>query len=491
MHIRYIGHASIAIDVAGKHLVCDPWWNGPAYTGQWYHYPLPKVEAVDTESVDFIYISHGHEDHLHVPTLRHMSKCASVVIPRFRDAGMRDFLRSLGFASIIEIGHGETRQLSPGLMATMYINKEDSILVLEGDGRTLVNGNDALHASSRHVIDHFCDQILARHPRVDTLLLGYGGASWFPNCIQITDDVSYDAAMREQVFAENFAYIARRLGARLALPFAASFVLLEDRLRWLNDVRFNMPSPCEELRRQGGFDVRTHFLMPGDRILDDQIQSAGGVRPAAESAAAEIDRAFAMPIAELRQRQELDEERMQRLLRALEANAAARAGRILSRGQRLLCRIDLRDLPEYSILVDCDPERSRITRCDRLRLVPMVLTTRLAVLEALATQDYGFESVSIGYGATLQLRRRDLALRQPLLAVLGRKPLPPTRLERLWAFLRAPWREFQVWRGDLHWNRLALRMRRGEVQRWNDVYSADPERWSALREKPIPARRSA
>lgn len=491
MHIRYIGHASIAIDVAGQHLVCDPWWNGAAYTGQWYHYPLPKVEAVDTESVDFIYISHGHEDHLHVPTLRNLSKCATVVIPQFRDPGMRDFLKSLGFARIVEIGHGESKLLAPGLTATIYINKEDSILVVEGDGRTVVNGNDALHASSRHVIDHFCDLIQARHPRIDTLLLGYGGASWFPNCIQITDDVSYDAAMREQVFAENFAYIARRLDARMALPFAASFALLEDRLRWLNDVRFRMPSPCDELRRQGAFDIRTHFLMPGDRILDDQIQSLGGERPTPETAAAEIDRIFAMPIAELRQRQELDEDRMTQLLQVLQANAAARAGRVLSRGQRLLVRIDLRDLPEYSILVDCDPERTRITRCDRLRLAPMVLTTRLAVLEAWATQDYGFESVSIGYGAMLQIRRRDLSMRLQLLAVLGRKPLPPTRMERLWQVVRAPWREFTVWRRDLHWNRLALRMRRGEVQRWNDIYSADPERWSALREKPISARRSA
>jgi len=491
MQIRYIGHASLAVDIAGLHLVCDPWWNGPAYTGQWWHYPMPHVEPADSKRPDIIYLSHGHEDHMHVPTLRDMPKTAMVLIPRFRDQGMGHYLRSLGFLNIVEIGHGERRELTPGLHATIYLNKEDSILVLEGEGRTIVNANDALHASARHVIDHFCDQIRARHPRIDTLLLGYGGAAWFPNCIQITDDVGYDAVAREQVFAENFAYIARRLDARMALPFAASFVLLEDRLRWINEAKFHCPSPCDELRRQGAHQIRSHFLMPGDRIRGDSIVSAGGRRPSADEAEAEIDRLFALPISELRQRQPADESLLQRILEGLQENAQRRAPRVMRNEDRILCRIDLRDVPEVSFLVDASRRGATVSRCDRLRLAPMVLTTRLAILESLATQEYGFESISIGYGATLQLRRRDLPLRNPLLALLGRKPLSPTRTERLLAWLRHPVRSFVVWRGDLHWHRLAVRMRSGQVQRYNDIYSTDPERWSPLREAPLPMRQRA
>jgi len=40
-----------------------------------------------------------------------------------------------------------------------------------------VNGNDALHASPPAVIDYFCILLRRRHRRVDTLFLGYGGAS--------------------------------------------------------------------------------------------------------------------------------------------------------------------------------------------------------------------------------------------------------------------------------------------------------------------------
>jgi L-ascorbate metabolism protein UlaG (beta-lactamase superfamily) len=477
MHIRYIGHAGLAVEVAGQRLLCDPWWNGPAYTGQWHHYPPPRPEPADLDRADFVYISHGHEDHLHVPTLRLVSRAATLLIPRLRSSGMRDFLQAMGFHRVIEMGHGERRRLAPGLHATVWINKEDSILALEGDGRTLLDANDALHACSRHVIDHLCEQIRARHPRIDTLLLGYGSASWFPNCIQISDAPAYDAEARERVLLDNFVHAVRRLQPRMALPFAASFVLLEERLRWINDMRFSLGSPCDELRRHGLHDVQTHFLMPGDRILDGQLVPAGGVRPTPEQARAEIGRLFAHEIAAQNRRQEPDEERLEALRKALLANADTRRQRVLRPGQRLTCRIDVRDVPSASFLVDCEAGAARVERCPRLRMAPLVLSARLEVLEAWASQDYGFESLSIGYGATLQLRQRDLALRQTLLSLLGRKPLLPTRGERLAAWLRDPLRSLGVWRDELHWQRLALRLRRGEVQRVNDIYSSDPARW--------------
>ena len=77
MRLRYIGHASVTIETAARRIVCDPWWNGPAFAGGWLQYPLPRPEIADSEKVDFIFVSHGHEDHLHVPTLRTLRKDAA------------------------------------------------------------------------------------------------------------------------------------------------------------------------------------------------------------------------------------------------------------------------------------------------------------------------------------------------------------------------------------------------------------------------------
>jgi L-ascorbate metabolism protein UlaG (beta-lactamase superfamily) len=484
MQIRYIGHACIGIEIAGKRILCDPWWLGPAYTGQWYPYPTPQPEPGDSQHVDFLYISHGHEDHLHVPTLKAISREATLVIPKFRDPAMRDFLRTLGFRCILEIGHGQRRQLAPGIRATIYVEKEDSILVLEGEGRTIVNANDALYASARHVIDHYTQQIRARHPRIDMLFLGYTGASWFPNCIQLTDDVGFDAMAREHIFTENFAYVARSLEPRMAFPIGGAFALLEDRMRWINDTRWRCECPCDELRRQGADHIRSQHLRPGDRIVGDEIITSGRHPTNAEEADAELQRHYALQIADLRHRHEPDEPRLQRLLEELQNNASTRAARVLESGQQLLARIDLRDVPEVSFFIDCTPESASVTRCDRLRLAPMVLSTRLEVLESLAAQAYGFESIRIGYGAILQLRKRDLPMRNQLLPLLGRQPLAWTWSERIARWLRSPLRSFDVWRRDQHWWKLALQLRTGKVKRSNDLYSSDPDLWSPMRGEP-------
>jgi L-ascorbate metabolism protein UlaG (beta-lactamase superfamily) len=486
MQIRAIGHAGVAIHASGQHLLCDPWWNGPAYVGQWQQWPPPRVEPQDRDSVQWIYISHGHEDHLHLPTLRTINKDATLVIPRFRDTGMRDCLGALGFKRILEIGHGERRILAPGFTATMYVNRTDSILSLEAEGRTLVNANDALHSHRRHVVDHLAKQVRKRHPRIDTLLLSYGGASWFPSCMLLTDDLGYDVRDRELVFAEGFAHAARALDPKLVLAFGASHILLDDRLRWVHAARWNGGSPLEELQRQAGSEIRGHILQPGDCILDDDIQAATAGVPSLAEAEAGIDSIYAAEISQLRERLEPERARTEKLLQTLKENAAQRAPRVLPWAHALRCRIDLRDVPEMSFLLEHDGERAIVNRCDRLRLAPLVLSTRMEVLEALAFHQFGFEAITIGYGATLQLRRRDLPLRKALLDILGRKPLPPTRAERVAGWLRSPRRKFDVWRRDLHWKQLAWDVHRGKVNPTNNPYAADPERWSPLREEPLP-----
>ncbi len=456
MQLRYIGHASVVIDVAGRRMVCDPWWNGPAFAGQWFQYPEPRPDGVEDGPVDFVFLSHAREDHLHVPTLRGFRRDTALVVPRLPESGLRDFLQSLGFEHIVELGHGERRRLAPGLDATLYRNHDDSILVLEGDGRTLVNVNDALHAAPQPVIDHFCDLIRRRHPRPDTALVGYSLSTWFAAGIQLTDDVGYELAAHERAMAEGFAYVARRLDARLALPIGGSQVFVDDASRWINAERLRAASPCEVLRAQGGHTVQTSWFAPGDRVVGDSVLSAGGRRSQPDEIDAAVRGVFALAVAERRQRTAGDAARRECLERALRDNAVRRAHRVLGPDAGIHCRIDLRDIPEWSLLVEAGPSVVRVTRCDRSHPAPMVLTTRLEILEALAFQDYGDEVLTRGCGATLQVRQRDLHAYRTILDLLGRRTLAARRRDHLLAWLRSPHRRFDAWKRDRHWTRFAL-----------------------------------
>src|SRR5919198_1343012 len=101
---------------------------------------------------------------------------------------------------------------------------DDSLLAVESDGEVLVNANDALHSSRRELIHEYCRTMRSRLPEIHYLFCGFGGASYFPNCIRVPgkDDVAV-AKARETFFLQNFALITELLQPRHAFPFAAHF----------------------------------------------------------------------------------------------------------------------------------------------------------------------------------------------------------------------------------------------------------------------------
>src|ERR1044071_9194891 len=109
MRVDFIGHATLLVRCGDLTLLTDPWWSGPAYRGQWYPYPLPVPERFDLRELDVVYISHGHEDHLHRETLNKVLRSAPnvmAVIPQRYDTSMRDYLRRIGFKQIREVPSG-------------------------------------------------------------------------------------------------------------------------------------------------------------------------------------------------------------------------------------------------------------------------------------------------------------------------------------------------------------------------------------------------
>jgi hypothetical protein len=163
MRVRSIGHACLDIQTRGPRVLTDPWWTGPAYTRQWYPWPRPAHAGVADTAYDYVYLSHGHEDHLHLDTLRTLRPGATAIVPRFAGTGGLGWLRGEGlFADVRELAHGESLDLGGGVTATMYINVTDSMLVLDDGRHVFVDANDALHAAPRATRDYFTALLRAR-----------------------------------------------------------------------------------------------------------------------------------------------------------------------------------------------------------------------------------------------------------------------------------------------------------------------------------------
>ena len=80
MKIDSIGHAAILIETKGLRILSDPWWAGPCFESQGWLYPKENLAPVEAVAPDYIYISHGHVDHLHNGTLSRLPKPAKCLV---------------------------------------------------------------------------------------------------------------------------------------------------------------------------------------------------------------------------------------------------------------------------------------------------------------------------------------------------------------------------------------------------------------------------
>src|SRR5688572_9012183 len=102
MKLTYISHACLLMEHENATVITDPWFNGPAYHNQWFVFPKP-ADTGFTEYITHVILTHGHEDHLHVPTLKLLNKNARIYYPYTWMGGTRQLLQSIGFTNIEEV----------------------------------------------------------------------------------------------------------------------------------------------------------------------------------------------------------------------------------------------------------------------------------------------------------------------------------------------------------------------------------------------------
>ena len=244
------------------------------------------------------------------------------------------------------------------MKATLYVNVTDSMLVLDDGDEVLLDANDALHASPPHVIDHFCELLHHRHPRVDTLFLGFSGASWFPNCMRLPGKEDREVARgRERLFADNFIRVVDQLQPKVACAFAASFVLAEPHNHWINESEVRGGVAGRRLSRREA--RRTHAGAPAPaqrRHRRDRIVSGLTTRPTP----AALEQALETVLRPARERVEhlepLGPGAVRTLVAQLETRVQANIGRLRKR-KPFSAEIRLRDNPHTVLRHRCRPQR--------------------------------------------------------------------------------------------------------------------------------------
>jgi hypothetical protein len=149
IRIRLISHASVLLEADGIVLLTDPWQFGTAFNDSWRLRIPPHDLEPYLQTVDYLWISHEHPDHFHIPTLRSMPQGfkdkVTVLFQKTFDADkMVRALMRLGFAKVVLLRHREFFSLGNGAEAYLYQSRhmDSALAVRTADGTVALNLND-------------------------------------------------------------------------------------------------------------------------------------------------------------------------------------------------------------------------------------------------------------------------------------------------------------------------------------------------------------
>ena len=256
MKLTYFQSSSVILEHEGIKIFTDPWLIDGELYGSWSHYPPLNVKPEQFNDVDYIYLSHIHQDHFSQKTLSQMNKKILVIIHNFASKVMKNNIEKLGF-KVMELKHNQRTHLKNNV----YINilaadncdpqlcykyfgcaplevkfgstSIDTMCVIDNGDQVVVNTNDCpfdLAQTSAKIIKDF-------YKNVDLLLVGYTSASAYPQCFVMSSE-NKDKAMSvlKQEFLSKAEKYINLFEPKYFLPFAGRYTLT-GKLAALNDYR--------------------------------------------------------------------------------------------------------------------------------------------------------------------------------------------------------------------------------------------------------------
>lgn len=260
--VRYIYSACVVISTPDVKILCDPWFTEGIYEGSWYHFPKLSNPIEKIGDTDIVYISHIHPDHYDPEVLEQYFKCYGkkpIIIGDFKINYLLNKMKGDNLIPelITEKRIGKTLlQIIPN--DTGSINDIDSALIVHYKDYCVANMNDCVYNPSH------LDIIKKLAPKVDIALVGYTGASAYPQTFyRDKNDLKEQSEKRKQVYFNRYKKMVAHLDAKKIIPFAGKYIL-GGSLNVLNEYRG--VADQVEVRE---FDSKAVILADGgDAVID-------------------------------------------------------------------------------------------------------------------------------------------------------------------------------------------------------------------------------
>jgi hypothetical protein len=212
-----IGNATVIVHDGGPVLATDPWIDGAAYFGSWTRsHAIPEQQRRDIEACPYLWLSHGHPDHLSGESLAKL-RDATVLLPDHVGGRIRSDLVEQGYRTRV-LPCREWVELSPRVhVACVSDWNQDAVLLIDVGGRLVVDLNDA----GERGWGPFVRSLVRRYPASYLLRLsGYGDADMINKFREDGQRIPPVAAQRHAV-GPAIASDTEGYGARFFIPFSS------------------------------------------------------------------------------------------------------------------------------------------------------------------------------------------------------------------------------------------------------------------------------
>ena len=250
VRMRYFGHACLLFETKSVSVLCDPIisYQNDSEIFRYVYSDLPEV-------IDYVLITHNHQDHCMFETLLQLRhKIKTLIIPKnaggsLVDPSLKLILKSIGFNQVYEIEEMETLNIEGGSITGLPFLGEHADLIIRAKIAYFVRLNDQgiiCAADSNNIEPMLYEHIARCFPNITALFLGMecvgGPLSWLYGPL-LTGSISRSHDQSRRFSGSNFVKaidLVERLQPKQVYVYAMG---QEPWLSFLTSINYTEESP--------------------------------------------------------------------------------------------------------------------------------------------------------------------------------------------------------------------------------------------------------
>ena len=279
--LKFLGHASIYIKTDQVSIVTDPWFSKKgAFLGSWFQFPdNTEIDFSWKENLDYVCLSHEHEDHYDIEFLKSLNNSVKIIIPNYGDDVFYDEISELLDNEIIKLDSRQKLELGDVTYCPIIQSVpgwDDAALIFETPNGVIANINDMklTEPDLNFIKTNF---------KIKYLFKQFSGASWYPMVYPYTVEEKNNISKKSIINKFNtFINVCKELDSDYNFPTAGPPCFLEDNLIFLNTVSYTrFPDQSDFYKYSIGQEyTNIDILLPGDsfNLIDLKAQTNSNLK---------------------------------------------------------------------------------------------------------------------------------------------------------------------------------------------------------------------